>query len=75
MLFAKCLIHFHPRGAFLEGSSCLHVTVLCGNSVCMVAFFLALFSLLRKRSFSWLIEYLLCRTDFFFHEECWDENR
>lgn len=32
----------------------------------MVAFFLALFSLLRKRSFSWLIEYLLRRTDFFF---------
>lgn len=43
----------------------MHVTILCGNSVCMVAFLLALFSL-RKKSFSWLIEYLLCRIKVFF---------
>lgn len=53
---------------FLEGrSTCLHVTVLCGNCICMVAFLLALFSLLT--SFNWLIEYLLYRANFFFHEE------
>lgn len=35
------------------------------KTLCMVAFFLALF-FLRKRSFSWLIECLLCRTKIFF---------
>lgn len=45
-------------------SSCLHVTVLHGN--CMHGKGLActvLLSFLRRRSFSWLKDYLLCRTE------------
>lgn len=64
--------------SFLEWwSSCLHVIVLCENVMHGSILACTVFSYLRKGSFSSLIEYLLCRTEFcfVFHQECWDENR
>lgn len=45
-------------------SSCLHVIVLCENIMHGSILACTVFSYLRKRSFSSLIEYLLCRTKF-----------